>query len=514
MGLTNSQIIGQVFKGTNAYQLGAPNPEQVGIAKAFRWINDPMNNEWRNNTFIPELFKLVGTQIIRSQEWTNPLAPFKRVTLNNMKAIQEVQGRLIKGRSYSHMSHDQAKLLEYNPPEFEVALHTVDRKVCYPITYNQYELEQSFLTEGGLSQFFSAVMQIPVNSDNRDEYEAMVDLIAKYEDKWGFFNVQVPDMANPTEDDVKALLEAIRTYAEKLKFYKPYYNAYKMEVFTPKDQLILITTPEIKAKMDVRALAAAFNVEYAQVENRMVIVDEIPIKDCYALLVDENWFVCGDALFQTTSFVNGATLNTNYWFHHWEVLSVSPMLNCLKFTKNATSPLQTVDVTPEKNDANLYVSIGGTANDAYLDKDFVATDSTTYVDLFDDEYNTVAVSGSVALAVDPAGAIDDEFKPIDFVINRASYVTKTGEGESVAYEVNDVKLNARTYIDKFGAVHLQKELESVLNDNRGENQNDDAIENGIVLNITGTTTYNTDGVGDKIAPVSSSINVHIYRAEA
>lgn len=348
MADNNSVIIDKVFKGTNAYQLGAPNPTQVGIAKSMRWINDPMNSEWRMKTFIPQLFALIGTQIVHSKEWTNPLAQFKRANISNMKAIEEIMARLIKGRTY--MQEMQGNLLEYNPPEVETAIHTVNRKVQYPITYNPQELENAFLSEQGLSNFFSAVMQVPINSDNRDEYEMMKDLIAKYQDKWGFYMVSVSEHSpeEATKDDIMNLLENIRAYADKLKFYTGLYNAYNIEVFTPKDQLLVMMTPEVKAKMDVQALAAAFNVAFAEIESRIILVDEMPIPDCYALLMDENWFICGDALLQTTNFFNGATLNTNYWLHHWEVLSMSPMMNAIAFMKNSATQVETVTVTPYK----------------------------------------------------------------------------------------------------------------------------------------------------------------------
>jgi hypothetical protein len=527
MGMTNREIISTIFKGTNAYQLGAPNPTQTGIAKSFNWIMDPMNSEWRNNVFIPNLIGLIGTQLIRSKPWVNPLAaPFKRVSASDNKAVEEIMCKLIKARAYTPKS--QSNLLEYNPPEVEVALHTTNRKDTYPITFQPYEIRNAFVSgEMGLSNFLSAVLEVPTTSDNRDEYLIMLDLIAKFEEKWGFYTVEVPDMSgyNVTKDDVNILLEKIQAYAAKLSFIKPYYNAYGMETHTKPEELVLITTPEIYAKINVQSLAQAFNVSYVDIKQRVVLVDEIPIPDCYALLVDENWFVCGDTEIQSTNFFNGATLNTNYWLHHWGIYSVSPMLNAIAFRKEGATVLKTSTVTTGDFSIGLYDASGSTAasivlgEENYL-KGALEWTATPSVKGFPEEFvptnfQIIGIETDTPASAIPAftgtGITDVGVDEVQFALqfdDSGSYVFTydgtnwkyngttavlanygiTVEGTpaendtiTVAYtkaSVTPLALNSRTYVDNFGLIHFQA-----------------AVAAGMKVTVKGTTTYNTDGVG-------------------
>ena len=67
-------------------------------------------------------------------------------------------------------------------------------------------------------------MNTPINSDNYDEYLLMLNLIAEYEHRWGFFKHNLS--AFPTDEATgKELLTALRTYAELLKFPSTLYNA-------------------------------------------------------------------------------------------------------------------------------------------------------------------------------------------------------------------------------------------------------------------------------------------------
>lgn len=459
--MNNRQIVDKIFKGTNAYQLGAPNPTQTGIAKAFNWIMDPMNNEWRNNVFIPNLFGLVGTQLIRSKPWINPLAaPFKRISANDNKAVEEIMVRLIKARAYTPKA--QENLLEYNPPEVEVAIHTTNRQDIYPITFQPYEIRNAFVSgEFGLNNFLSSVLEAPTTSDNRDEYLIMLDLIAKFQEKWGFFTVEVPELGpDATKTEVDKLLEAIQSYASKLSFISALYNAYGMETHTRPEELVLITTPEIYAKINVQSLAQAFNVNYADIKQRVVIVDHIPVDDCYALLVDENWFICGDTELQSTNFFNGATLNTNYWLHHWGIYSVSPMLNAVAFRKTGATVVPTVTVTPGEYSIGLYDANGNISSNIVLSKE-------NYL------------KGGLKWTANPeVKGFPEKFIPTDFkIVSIVTPGTEASEGQEATEDVA-LPLNSRTYVDNFGLMYFQA-----------------AVTAGMKVTVKGTSTYNTDGVG-------------------
>ena len=538
--MTNAKVIDSVLKGTNLYQLGVPNPTQVGVERTYRYMMSP-NNQDIYNQFVQGLFRLIGTQLIRNREYINPLATFKRVNINRMQTIQEIGFHLVKARAYDQFDVD--KFWEEHPPVIDIAYHQQNRQDKYKISINWQLLENAFLAEYGLSNFVSGALQQPINSDNHDEYNIMLDLMAKYENRWGFYKIQVPEINGTTQAEAefqaKQLIKAIRTVAGNWSLeYSTLYNGYHLPVFTPLGKTYLITTPEIMAAVDVDVLAAAFNISNAELQQRVVLVGHIPVENCYALLVDEDWFVCGDTLYENRTWENPETLSINYFLHHWGVLSTSPMLNCVAFVTTPGTVNKITDVTPDGTFAiNLYDEDGTPASNVILgEKNYV--------------------KGALGWDVDPENpAIPEEFLPTDFkvdsvnvpavtesatatvsgtgitgaTVTAATFGTKVGnadgtyafaydgtdwklgtetvtlseygiteegtaadgDGISVAYvsakEATTVPLNSRTYVDKYGMLHFQA-----------------AVQAGMTVTVTGTSTYNTDGVGKVATKVTDT----------
>ena len=74
----------------------------------------------------------------------------------------------------------------------------------------------------------------------------------------------------------KAISKAIRTLAGKMAFPTDNYNSAGVKQWSERQQLIYITTPEEQAELDVEVLANAFQMDKADVNVRVIIVDELP----------------------------------------------------------------------------------------------------------------------------------------------------------------------------------------------------------------------------------------------
>ncbi len=125
------------------------------------------------------------------------------------------------------------------------------------------------------------------------------------------------------------------------------------------NELVLFTTPEINASVDVDTLAVLFNLERADIQVRKVIVDEFPIPNAVALLTTEDFFQCRDMLYETDSMYNGKTMSNNYWLQHWGIYSVSPFVPAILFTTDAgtgtntvTQKVTSLTLTAEKENAS------------------------------------------------------------------------------------------------------------------------------------------------------------------
>lgn len=342
MATDNVTILGNIWlNATNDYQQRIPQATQQGISATMDALFDPMNRQYYNQ-FVDSLIMRVGLTYVHQQIFDNPLGAFKKATMRYGSTVQETAVKWIKGHSYIDDAEDVFKL---HRPDAAVWYHSVNRRDQYPISVVRPELNTSFTSsEYGLNQFVASILRAPRNADEYDEYRIMLQLFAFYEQKFGFYKHQLSG-APSDEATGKEFLKAVRTYVGKLRFPNTIYNGVRLPelpVFAMPNELVLFTTPEINASVDVDTLAVLFNLERADIQVRKVIVDEFPIPNAVALLTTEDFFQCRDTLYETDSMYNGKTMSNNYWLQHWGIYSVSPFVPAILFTTDAGTGTQTV----------------------------------------------------------------------------------------------------------------------------------------------------------------------------
>lgn len=416
MAVDNNTILAKAWlEGTNDYQQRIPNPTQEGIAKTIDALFEPMNRNYLNQ-FMDVLINRIGATYVHDTRWDNPLAAFKRQMLNYGSTIQEIAPKWVKAHSYMD---DSETLLKMERPEVQAWYHSVNREDYYPITIQLDELRMAFTDEYGLNNLVASIMGVPQNSDSYDEYNIMKQLMAEYENRWGFFKVNLS--AVPADEATgKEFLTKLRTITGKLQFPSTLYNSVAIEdipVFAKMDELILLVTPEVQASLSVEVLASLFNMDKADVQVRQVVVDEFPIPNAVAMLTTRDWFVCSDTVYTTTSFYNPETLTTKYYLHHWGVYSVSPFVPAVLFTTDEATEVPRIKQT--------VTGIALAAEDA-----------------------TIEAGGETQLTVTLQGTVDDEGGSIVVAPDAAVYEVVAVEG---GYE-----LNQNTYVDRNGVLHIQK----------------------------------------------------------
>lgn len=445
MAQRNSTILEKVWlAGTNDFQQRIPEPTQQNISATIDALFKPMNRQYFNQ-FMDILVNRIAFTYVRGEAWKNKLAVFKGQKLNYGQTIQEIAPKWIKAHSYLD---DSETLLKMHRPEAQAWYHSQNRRDRYPITVNYDELRTAFVDEYGINNLIAKIMQVPMNSDEYDEYRIMLQLIAEYENRWGFFKHQLS--AVPTDEDTgKEFLTAIQTYAGMLQFPSTLYNAQSITdipVFSNESELVLFVTPATNASVNVNTLSILFNMSVADVKIRKIIVDEFPVPNMVALLTTEDFFVCNDTNYQNTSFYNPETLNTTYWLHHWGVYSVSPFVPAICFTTNAGT--QTGTATQSVTGVEMTVE----------DAQIKAGETTTI---------NVELQGTITGATGDAISV----KP-----------------DAVTYELScaddsdaPIQLSAFTYVDNYNVLHTQ-----------------DDLPGGAVITIKGTTIYiNPSGTTQK-----------------
>lgn len=298
------------------------------------------------NEFTDALVNQIAMTETRNRSWSNPLAEFKRGYLPYGSTVQEVQVGLLKARSYNHdRSYGEATLFGRKKIDAQSSYHTINREEFYEFTISDLQLRRAFLSPEGMNSFIGQVMNAAQTSDNLDEFTQTMNLFRLYHKNDGFFKVNVPDVGamSSTEAQAKALLRAINTITSEVSFISPNYNAARMPISSKPDELVILATPAVKAAIDINALAAAFNVSYAEAQSRIVVVPEsefgIPGVQC--VLVDRDFFQIWDTFMSQEQQQNAAGLYTNHFFHHHQIISASRFVTAILFWTGAGDVIET-----------------------------------------------------------------------------------------------------------------------------------------------------------------------------
>ncbi|MDE6019668.1 MAG: hypothetical protein K2H01_01545 [Ruminococcus sp.] len=466
MAVKNSTILGKIWmNGSNDYQQRVPNPSQARMSETMKALFDPMNRDLYNQ-FINSFINLIGEQRVHTQLWENPLTIFKGKRLLYGSTIQESAVKWIKAHAYDDASEE---LLKLERPEAEVWYHSLNRQDKYKISVNREELYQAFRDEYGLNRLINAIMNAPINSDNYDEYNLMMNLMTQYEEMWGFYKQNVSAM--PTDETTgKEFLTSLRTFANVLKFPSTQYNAadVNVPVFAKPDELVLIIDANTDASVDVNTLAGVFNLDKADVKYRKVVVPHIPVENAFALLTTDSFFVVNDKLYETDSFYNPETLSQNFYLHHWEIVSASPFVPAILFTTDEGTNLTEVTMSP----SGFYLDAvdGDTMN---------PVNSIKAGDM-------VQLTGSLAGDVTPDGT-EVKLEPNAFTVELAAY-----REDPDTRERKPLPLNSRTYVDGLRRLHVQKT----------------GLEPDDIIEVKGTSTYiNPDGTTPTITPSTIELTI-------
>ena len=337
LSATNAQILNAIRTDASfAYQQRIPAATQGDITDT---VNNLLEYRPMMNEFIDALVNRIGDVVIKSKVWTNPLAQFKRGMMQYGETIEELATTLLQAKRYDpNKCYDD--VFKCSPPDVMSNFHSINRQDYYELTINDMLLRRAFLTDYGLQDLVGRIMETPYTSDYWDEYLIMRNLFAEYARIDGYYKVQVPDAAGAStreekQDRAMAITEAVRAMAGKMRFMSNNYNAAGVPTFTTPDELVLFATPEFIAMLDVNVIAFAFNASAANLDVRVVPVDDFGIDGCQAILCDKDFFMCADTLIDFESIRNPKAISWNYWLHHHGIYSVSRFVNAVMFTTEA-----------------------------------------------------------------------------------------------------------------------------------------------------------------------------------
>ncbi len=332
------------------FQVRIPAATQGNIRNA---VDTMRNFPYLRDEFTGVLIQRLIGLYVQHADWNDPLKLIgsPRTLKRYGSTYEQAAVGLVKART---RNFDKEYLGDdvygrYSLPTASV-FHPLTFDHYYPVTIPEDALLTAFDGESGMSNYIAEIMNAPILSDRNDMYTMKVECFAEYARKGGFYRVHTPDVgkADSTEADAKTLLRLIQQVANELKSMPMSamgrYNA--MSWVTPwrDSEAILFATPAVIAALNVEALAAAFNIDRANVPYRIIPIPEDMFGiggaagKVQAVLTTEDFFFQWDEMLETTnSPVNPIDGTRNIFYKHRGSITPNPFANAVLFWTGTSS---------------------------------------------------------------------------------------------------------------------------------------------------------------------------------
>ena len=420
MSVKNSSILSRAWlEGTNSFQQRIPNPSCNSYATVIEHLFAPMNNDLFNE-FSGMLNGLIGTHI-ETKQFINPYKFIKKPSAIFGASERSVAVKYLQAHAGRF---DDQTLLKVEKPEYVEWFYSVTEPRRYEFSWSRPEMAQAFSQDGyGFEDLLSATISQMLTSAEVDEMNIMLQMFAEADTRLDGLYRHHLNNAPDDETSAKELLKGIRAVAGRMKFPSMLYNHIPVPVFENPNNLIVWTTPEVLASLDVDALASVFQLDKAEIKYRIVEVPEFPIPNVYAAITSEDFIYYRDVMTGLEPpFYNPGNRTMKYYYWANAIIGINPAANCVLFTTDEQTVIPTTTMT---------VNSFGFTSASYN----VELDGSVKLDIV--MRGDVANDPSGKIAVEPQSAMFDVLMATD-------------------EDGNAVKLNSRTYVDDYGVLHLQK----------------------------------------------------------
>lgn len=338
--MDNIQFLNAIRAVASAeYKGRIPTATQTNIQNIMTTIMDySATKEEFTNTI---LNKIVRTKVL-NKAYENSLKFFKKEPLPFGKTIEGVFVDLIKAKNFNENfgtgDNEATSLLAKETPTVKVEYYSENFKHKYKLSISDEQLKSAFMSADGLSQMTQGLIRSATSSSEYDEYMMIKTLIGASVEK----SVEIQGLFKLDENaQAKKITKTVQALVNKFRFMSTEYNKQGVHTHCQPSDCVIITTPDQLANLNVELLATAFNVPYAEMPSRIVVIDSFLDKqgnddaDTVCIVADMDLVQFRNTLDTWETFRNPDGLMTNMFHHVWGSACGCGFVNAVKI-KNKT----------------------------------------------------------------------------------------------------------------------------------------------------------------------------------
>lgn len=337
------------------------------------------------NEFLSSIYNRIGRVLATSKMYYNPWAPFKKGLMELGESVEEIFVNIAKAHTFNPATAEN-EFMKREIPDVRAAFHRMNYQKFYKATISNDQLRQAFLSWQGITDLIARIVDGMYTAHNYDEFQVTKYMLARNILSGLMYGHTVPTVSKANASDIVTEVKAI---SNELVYESTAYNPMGVYTFSEKSDQYIITNARFDAIIDVNVLAAAFNMDKAEFMGHRVQIDgfdriddermtqlfgDDPNSDYVpltaeekealaavpAVLVDRDYFMIFDNLYEFTEDYNGEGLYWQYWYHAWKTFSTSPFANAVVFVPGEQT-VTSVTVSPSTATVNKGNSLQLTA---------------------------------------------------------------------------------------------------------------------------------------------------------
>lgn len=358
------------------------------------------------NQFINALVNRIAIVRVQSATFNNPYSILKKGYIEFGETVEDIFVSIAKAVDFDPEKAAQREF-QRTIPDVRSAFHTMNWRVMYPVTIQDEDLKQAFLSIDGVQNLIAKIVESVYTAAEYDEFLLFKYLLIKAISHGKIHTKSVGDGKNLGTAAVQ-----FRGTSNLITFMSDKYNELKVKNNTPKDRQVIFMDSLFNAEFDVNVLASAFNMDKADFMGRLFLIDnwtefdnarfdviransdgveEVTsaelalLANVKAVILDEKWFQVYDNNNKFTEDYVASGLYWNYFYHTWKTVSNSPFANAIAFVTTAANTALPESITvhvdsKDESDAATVFTISPKYESAGLDPrnvNFVQTEALT-----------------------------------------------------------------------------------------------------------------------------------------
>lgn len=318
------------------------------------------------NQFINALVNRIAIVRVQSATFNNPYTNLKKGYLEYGETVEDIFVAIAKAVDFN-VEKSAKREFQRTIPDVRSAFHVMNWRVMYPVTIQDEDLRQAFLSIDGVQNLIAKIVDSVYTAAEYDEFLLFKYLLIKAISHGKMLPTSIGAGTNLSEAAVQ-----FRGTSNLLPFMSSEYNEARVKTTTPKEKQVIFMDAMFNAQFDVNVLASAFNMDKADFMGRLYLIDnwtdfdnerfdviransdgieEVTadelalLANVKAVILDENWFQVYDNNNKFTEKYVASGLYWNYFYHTWKTISNSPFANAVVFVTSGADVALPASIT-------------------------------------------------------------------------------------------------------------------------------------------------------------------------